>query len=203
MFSPDHDTAAERRQKLLRLFGPTPRRCRTRRPAAGGDGGHVARAVRRQARGRKGHRAAEPADAGSSSRPPEPHRARSSSSAPASSKGEWDEWFPGPETLNRGIGGNTIDDLATRPHRALRDPLIVVLLVGTNDLRDPALLSQVDEIAVRMESLVSRIRTAAPAPPPRINNVLPRARIYADSIRALNKRYARIADEAGVTYVDL
>ncbi|MGA6222070.1 GDSL-type esterase/lipase family protein [Streptomyces umbrinus] len=117
--------------------------------------------------------------------------------------GQWEEWFPELETLNRGVGGNTVDDLAARLDSALNDPQKIVLLIGTNDLRDLVEPSAADEIAVRMERLVARIRAAAPAAPLYINSVLPRARIYADSICALNKHYARIADETGAAYLDL
>jgi hypothetical protein len=48
--------------------------------------------------------------------------------------GLWPEWFPGVPVLNRGIDGETSEDLLRRVDSAVRDPRAVFLLIGTNDL---------------------------------------------------------------------
>ncbi|MEU2739432.1 GDSL-type esterase/lipase family protein [Streptomyces sp. NPDC007095] len=117
--------------------------------------------------------------------------------------GRWDEWFPELPTRNRGVGGDTVDDVAARLDSALNQPLKINLLIGANDLRDLVEPTGVDDIAARMERLVARIRTTVPQAPLYLNSVMPRAQVYATNVRALNRHYARIADRAGATYVDL
>lgn len=117
--------------------------------------------------------------------------------------GYWNEWFPECQTLNRGIGGNTVGDLLGRVELAIQSPRLVSLMIGTNDLsglgrsRDPA------EIAAQTRELVARIRALAPTAKLLINSVTPRTAFFAARIRELNQHYRQIAAEAGAEYIDL
>src|SRR5262245_6529090 len=116
---------------------------------------------------------------------------------------DWEDWFPGHRTANRGIGGQAIGDLMGRLDTALVDPRAVSLLIGTNDLHGLGLSSEVDSIATQMRELVREIRTRAPAAARFVNSVMPRSPLFRDRIVALNTHYRAIASEAGATYVDL
>ncbi|NUS55039.1 MAG: hypothetical protein HOV66_09280 [Streptomycetaceae bacterium] len=114
--------------------------------------------------------------------------------------GLWHEWFPEHPVLNRGIGGNTVDEVAERLDTALTDPSAVFLLIGTNDL---GMGAGVQETASRCRDLVADLRTRAPHAPLFVQSVMPRQHKFADQIRQLNTHYQRIADDADATYIDL
>jgi lysophospholipase L1-like esterase len=123
-------------------------------------------------------------------------------------QGLWSEWFPTLPTLNRGIGGDTIADLAARLESAVNDPLVISLLIGTNDLgggfpewEQP--LTDPGSIAESFADLVSKIRVQAPQAPLIINSVMPREERFAANIRTLNKKYQDIAEQAQAHYLDL
>jgi lysophospholipase L1-like esterase len=115
----------------------------------------------------------------------------------------WEDWFPELRTTNRGIGGQAICDVRARLHSAIVEPKAVSLLIGTNDLHGLGQSSNVDQIADQMRALVHCIRGMAPSASLLINSVLPRSTHFRDRIIKLNAHYQRIADENGVTYVDV
>ena len=117
--------------------------------------------------------------------------------------GQWDELFPELSTVNRGINGDTTEDVRGRLDEALQQPVAVSLLIGTNDLHTNRRLKDLDGIASRVEAIVARIRASAPHAQIFINSVTPRTPLFAPRIRALNERYAAVAQRTGSTYVDL
>lgn len=114
--------------------------------------------------------------------------------------GLWDEWFPSTALINRGIGGNTIEDLRARIDSAIDNPAAVFLLVGTNDL---GLGHRVERVADEMRGLVALIRERAPETNLFIQSVMPRQAKFADRIRHLNAVNQDIAAGAGAEYIDL
>jgi lysophospholipase L1-like esterase len=117
--------------------------------------------------------------------------------------GLWDEWFPSLSCVNRGIGGDTVGDVAGRLESALNRPRCVSLLIGTNDLSGLGPTRNVQRIAEQTRGLVESVRRASPDSVVLINSVMPRRRSMADAIEQLNTHYGQISDEAGATYVDL
>ncbi|GAA4983884.1 hypothetical protein GCM10023205_62250 [Yinghuangia aomiensis] len=126
--------------------------------------------------------------------------------------GLWHEWFPGLPLVNRGIGGNTVDDLIARVDTAIADPAAVFVLVGTNDLDTSSVMElvfprgpllTVDEIAARMRILVAAIRERAPQAPLFVQSVMPRQAELAEMLGKLNTHYRHIAQGSGATYLDL
>jgi lysophospholipase L1-like esterase len=114
--------------------------------------------------------------------------------------GNWNEWFPRCPTLNRGVGGDTVEGVRGRLGTAVNRPAAISLLVGTNDLNGRA---NVAAIAAQFEELVHQIRTLAPDSPLIVNSVMPRGRRWASRIHELNQRYAVTAREVDAGYVDL
>lgn len=126
--------------------------------------------------------------------------------------GLWHEWFPGVPLVNRGIGGNTVDDVLARLDTAVVDPAAVFLLIGTNDLETGLAKDQVfvraprlmpGEIAERMRELVAAIRERAPHADLFIQSVMPREPEVAGRLRELNAANREIAKDADATYIDL
>ncbi|MGW4120621.1 GDSL-type esterase/lipase family protein [Nocardia sp. NPDC004711] len=114
--------------------------------------------------------------------------------------GLWDEWFPQVRPVNRGIGGNTVDDLRARLDTAIDAPAAVFLLVGTNDL---GLGQTPGQVAENLRGLVAEIRDRAPHAPLFVQSVMPRRVKFAERIRELNSVAADIAAQADAVYVDL
>jgi lysophospholipase L1-like esterase len=119
-------------------------------------------------------------------------------------RGDWAELFPNLQTLNRGIDGNTTEDVLARLDQAIDHPAAVSLLIGTNDLHSyPRRLKDPEGILQRLEEIVRRIRTAAPEAPLFVNSMTPRTSYFAKKIRALNVGYRQVAERNGAVYVDL
>ena len=118
-------------------------------------------------------------------------------------QGLWDGWFPELRTLNRGISGETTVQVLGRLGNAINDPVAVSLLIGTNDLSNSKTIREPDGIAGRTEEIIARIQSGAPNAKILLNSVMPRTAWFAPRIRAVNERYAELAERRGVTYVDL
>ncbi|MFE5286221.1 GDSL-type esterase/lipase family protein [Nocardia sp. NPDC056611] len=114
--------------------------------------------------------------------------------------GLWDEWFPQVRPVNRGIGGNTVDDLRARLDTAIDAPEAIFLLIGTNDLGLGQTPGQVGE---NLRRLVEEIRERAPHTPLHVQSVMPRRAKFAERIRELNSAAWQIAAEADAWYIDL
>jgi lysophospholipase L1-like esterase len=117
--------------------------------------------------------------------------------------GFWDAWFPELPSLNRGINGDTTEDVLDRLDGSIFKPKAVSLLVGTNDLHGAKRLHDPAGIALRVREIVRRIQQAAPEATILLNSVTPRTSYFAPRIRSLNDRYRTIAAETGIVYVDL
>jgi lysophospholipase L1-like esterase len=116
---------------------------------------------------------------------------------------DWGDWFPELRTMNRGIGGQTICDLAMRLDTALIAPKAISLMIGTNDLHGLGKSSKVEDISDQMRALVQQIQQMAPSVPLFINSITPRSTHFRDRIILLNQEYRSIAEESGAIYVDL
>ncbi|MGW4774880.1 GDSL-type esterase/lipase family protein, partial [Nocardia sp. NPDC004278] len=114
--------------------------------------------------------------------------------------GLWDEWFPQVRPVNRGIGGNTVDDLRARLDTAIDAPAAVFLLVGTNDL---GLGQTPGQVAENLRGLVAEIRERAPHAPLFVQSVMPRRVKFAERIRELNSVVREIAAQGDAVYIDL
>ena len=114
--------------------------------------------------------------------------------------GLWQEWFPEVDCVNRGIGGDTIDNLLARLDTAIDTPAAVFLLIGTNDL---GLGRSVDRVAADMRHLVREVRDRAGKAPLFVQSVMPRRGRFAARIRELNDSYVDIAEQAEAVYIDL
>ncbi len=118
-------------------------------------------------------------------------------------QGQWDGWFPALPTLNRGIGGESIADVAARLGSALRAPRAVVLMVGTNDVHEARNSADIAAAAIRMKSLVSAIRKTALDAALIVNSVAPRTLHYRERIAQFNAELVQIAAAAEAQYLDL
>lgn len=117
--------------------------------------------------------------------------------------GQWDEWFPELPTLNRGIGGDTVEGVLQRLRVAVFEPRVVSLLIGTNDLSGLGRSHRVADIAAQMDTLLARIKELAPDALLLVNSVMPRAKSLADDVQQLNRLYHDPATKYGATWVDV
>ena len=118
-------------------------------------------------------------------------------------QGQWDGWFPALPTLTRGIGGESIADVAARLGSALHAPRAVVLMIGTNDVHEARNSADIAAAAIRMKTLVEAIRQAAPEVVLVVNSIAPRTLHYQERIVAFNAELVRIAAAADAQYLDL
>jgi lysophospholipase L1-like esterase len=118
-------------------------------------------------------------------------------------QGNWEEWFPELATLNRGIGGDTVAGVRDRLDSAVKAPVAISLLVGTNDLTGLGLSRDVATLSREMGGLVHDLRRRAPDAHLIMNSVMPRRPYLAERVRVLNTEYAEIAHRVGATYLDL
>ena len=116
--------------------------------------------------------------------------------------GLWQEWFAGAPVLNRGIDGETSADLLRRLDSAVRDPLAVFLLIGTNDLSAGFSLQ---EITANVRELLGEIERRASGTPVVVQSVMPRTPRFRDDLRLLNRAYRQLVDDSAenVQYLDL
>lgn len=119
-------------------------------------------------------------------------------------RGDWVSYFPDLAVVNRGIDGDTTEDVLARLDEALNSPRLVSLLIGTNDLhkfkdrlKDPA------GIAWRVDQILTRIRASAPNATILLNSMMPRTELFADRIQEINYLYRGLAERHGATYIDL
>ena len=123
-----------------------------------------------------------------------------------------EEFYPDLKAYNRGISADTTVGLLDRMDESIFDlePQLIVLLIGINDLLGDDLRSP-EEIAVNMNKILDEIQTKSPntkiilqAPYPvsskssygRVDNAN-------EKVKELSALYATMAQEKGITYVDL
>lgn len=115
--------------------------------------------------------------------------------------GRWDLLFPDARLRNLGIAGERSAHLLDR-----LEPLIRIraeklfLLIGTNDVGAGI---TVEEIAVNVATLLDTLAARLPGCRLHLQSVMPRQRKFAPTIRQLNARYAEIAAQRGIVFIDL
>jgi lysophospholipase L1-like esterase len=116
--------------------------------------------------------------------------------------GRWEEWLRGVPVLNRGVSGETSDDVLQRMDAAVNDPIAVFLLIGTNDL---AWGYSTEHIAGNVRAILAEIERRAPGTPVVVQSVPPRTRPFREPIRALNQAYRDLVAAGGphVEYLDI
>ncbi|MFF1830718.1 GDSL-type esterase/lipase family protein [Paenarthrobacter sp. NPDC058040] len=117
-------------------------------------------------------------------------------------QGMWHEWFPDVPTLNRGVGGDTVQGVRQRLDSAVNQPLLISLLIGTNDLGGLG-TTQPAALAAQFSDLVVELRALAPDAVLVINSVMPRTPHFASTIQDLNVRYQDIAAREGASFLNL
>jgi lysophospholipase L1-like esterase len=121
--------------------------------------------------------------------------------------GEWNELLPNANALNRGVSGDTLDELHARVEPLVRPkPRRLALMIGINDLsegRSP------ETIATSYARLLERIRTLTPETVIFVQSVLPvnqdlyRGGIDNDDVNELNRRLKTLARQSGCRWVDV
>ncbi|NGY05575.1 GDSL-type esterase/lipase family protein [Solimonas terrae] len=115
--------------------------------------------------------------------------------------GRWDLIFPHAATRNFGINGDRTDQVLSRLDPVIRiDPSKIFVLIGTNDLGQGV---DMETIVANLEQMLEKLGTALPDCTIYLQTVMPRAAKFAARIRALNARYAQIAERRGLVLVDL
>ena len=121
--------------------------------------------------------------------------------------GEWSELLPELPVRNRGVAGDTVDDVLARigPIVAAR-PRAVIVQVGLNDLLRGAAPA---EVSARHRTLVQRVRSGSPDTRLVLVGLLPvrregqPAETLAGQIREVNGSLADLANELGARALDL
>ncbi|MFD1707465.1 GDSL-type esterase/lipase family protein [Siminovitchia sediminis] len=119
---------------------------------------------------------------------------------------EWSELFPEKTVINRGIGGDTTEGVLERLDDVTQaDPKQIFLLIGVNDLKRKSVASTIHNY----ERIVQRIQTESPETELFIQSLLPVDNhkygdvVSNDKIRQLNKELRLLAEDFGVTFIDL
>lgn len=124
--------------------------------------------------------------------------------------GEWSELFQNKHCKNRGISGDVCDGVLDRLETITKgQPAKVFLMIGINDLGrggDP------DTVAMKTRQIVKRIKAESPRTKIYIQSVLPTNDYYGlfgghtarwEDIPVTNNLLRQIAEDEGVTYIDL
>jgi len=119
--------------------------------------------------------------------------------------GLWSEWLPGVDVINRGISGNTTQDILDRmPHIVSVKPDKLFLMIGVNDLNKR--LGAAVALA-NYTKLFNLIDAQLPHAEVYIQSVLPVNALWPlidnTHIPTLNAALVRHADERGYQYIDL
>lgn len=116
---------------------------------------------------------------------------------------EWSELLPNYNVKNRGIGSDTTTGVLSRINEVVAlKPDKIFLMIGINDL---SIGNDIEEIAKNYESILSTIKSTAPATKVYIQSVLPTRSesIKGQSIVDLNALLSPLAEKYGYTYVDI
>jgi lysophospholipase L1-like esterase len=116
-------------------------------------------------------------------------------------RGEWAEMFPGMRVRNRGIGGDTTDDVVARIGPIVTgQPGKVFLQIGTNDIWERKSDRQILDNTAQ---ILTAFRTGSPQTSVYVQSLLPRQPRYAARIRRLNGRLQALAERCGCLFIDL
>lgn len=115
--------------------------------------------------------------------------------------GRWQDWFPGDETVNLGVGGDTTEGLIERLDSvAAEDPDTVVLLIGTNDIANRR---AVEQIVRNIETILVTLRADSPDARILVQSVMPRGAEYAEYVKEINRHVWQFAATVKAHYLDL
>ena len=102
---------------------------------------------------------------------------------------------------NHGVGWDVVDGLRARwPQYASLSPEQVLVKIGTNDLSNDI---AVEDIASDVRALVRDLEAEFPDARITLQSVLPREVAMRDRVDGLNARYAAVAEELNVEWLDL
>ena len=107
----------------------------------------------------------------------------------------------GEEVSNHGIGWDTVTGLKSRLPQMLRhNPDKLFILIGTNDIgyKRPA-----KDMALELTEIVETLLREKPGTKVYIQSVMPRELESLPAVEEINKAYADVAREQGVTYINL
>ncbi len=117
----------------------------------------------------------------------------------------FERWFPGMKSANRGISGDTTRGMLIRlPQDVIAlKPRAVVMLMGTNDLEENG---EPETIAANVKEIITQLKASDPSLPIILCNVFPSSETKkrpADKIKRVNELYAAVAKgDAQVTVID-
>jgi lysophospholipase L1-like esterase len=115
--------------------------------------------------------------------------------------GRWERFFPEVRSSNFGVDGDCSEDVLRRLGPVVESkPRKLFLMIGTNDLGRGY---GEDSIVANVAAILDRLRAALPDCLMYLQSVLPREAVYSDRVRSLNRRYAEVARERGVSFIDL
>jgi lysophospholipase L1-like esterase len=129
----------------------------------------------------------------------------------------WQTNFHGWNAGNFGWGADRVENILWRLENGELDgvnPKVIVLLAGTNNLRDEhaekpeADTETVDQVANGVRAILAVIREKAPQAKVVVIGITPRQTragkpAHVATIRAINRRYAALADGTSVRFIDL
>lgn len=109
--------------------------------------------------------------------------------------------FPDLPLVNRGIGGDTTTGVLARLDDLLQgQPAAIFIKIGTNDL---TLVPERDLSYRQYRDIVTTIQSSSPETAIYLQSLLPRSFEYRQDVEAFNAEIRTVADELGVTYIDL
>lgn len=114
--------------------------------------------------------------------------------------GLWNEWFPDQNIVNRGIGGETAEQVLARADSAINASRALFLLIGTNDLM---LRYTPEEIAANVSAILRRIAAGSPGTQCYVQSIMPRGTRWRGSITATNSLLSAVARRQKAEYLDL
>ncbi len=113
----------------------------------------------------------------------------------------WAELFPNSPVKNRGVAGDTTEDVALRIGQvAAGQPAKIFLMVGGGDAEDEKTVGQT---AASYAAILERIRTDAPETEVFVQSILPRSVESWPQLEERNDAIRRIAEANGATFIDL
>lgn len=116
--------------------------------------------------------------------------------------GDWAAAFPGVETRNYGIGGDTTFGLERRINQIVNSrPAKIFLLIGTNDLGNHN--SPPAEIVANYDKVLDRFAAELPDTRVYMQAVLPREPRNAAAVREINDGLRALAAQRGLIFIDI
>ncbi len=115
--------------------------------------------------------------------------------------GQWGEYYPNIPTANHGIGWDTVRGVGGRLQQViLNRPDKVFIKIGTNDIsygHDPV------DMAEDLENIIRGLKFKMGDAKIYIQSVMPRELENRGKVDAINAEYKKVAQDLGVTFIDL